>query len=478
MTRPRDAQDVASFIENRPFEEIAVGDQASLERTLTREDIQLFAVMSGDVNPAHLDVEYAKASRFREIIAHGMWGGALISALLGTKLPGPGTIYIGQSLRFLRPVHVGDTIKVTVTVTEKDAGKRRMLLDCLCANQAGEPVIKGVAEVIAPSEKVRRERSVLPDVLLTDREQRYRRLLALADGLAPIRMAIVDPSEAQDIEAALDAANAGLIRPVFVGAASTIDRLARAGNIDLSSHPIVDVGDANAAVSRAVSMATRGDVDALMKAGASADELLEAIASPHAGLRTERCLSHVFVLDVPRYPKPLLLTDAAINVEPDLAQKANIVQSAIDLARALTIELPNVAILSAVDTVSSTLRSSFDAAALCKMADRGQIVGGVLDGPLAFDNAVSLTAASAKGADATVGGFADVLVVPDLESGTMLVKQLESLADAQASGIVMGARVPVVLAGPADSARSRVVSCVVAVLFHHHRLAQSKAPLL
>jgi phosphotransacetylase/acyl dehydratase len=469
------AGSAGSFIENRPFEEIAVGDQASLERTLTREDIQLFAVMSGDVNPAHLDAEYAKASRFREIIAHGMWGGALISALLGTKLPGPGTIYVGQSLRFLRPVHVGDTIKVSVTVTEKDPSKRRLLLDCLCANDAGEAVIRGVAEVIAPTEKVRRERSVLPQVLLADREQRYRELLSRADGLAPITTAVVNPTHALGIESALDAAAAGLIRPIFVGRASSIAALARSLDVDLSRYSVVDVEDGEAASRAAVAMAKAGQVGALLNGHVDADALIGAASAPSSGLHTARCMSHVFVLDVPRYPKPLLLTDAAINAEPDLEQKADIVQSAIDLAHALGIERPKVAILSAIDTVTSSMRSTFDAAALCKMADRGQIVGGVLDGPLAFDNAVSIATESATGAGPGVGGFADVLVVPDLQSGTMLVKQLEVLADAQTAGIVVGARVPIVLACESDSSRSRVASCAIALLFHH-RAGRAKAP--
>lgn len=476
MTEPQPAAGgAASFIENRPFEEIAVGDQATLERTLTHEDIQLFAVMSGDVNPAHLDVEYAKASRFREIIAHGMWGGALISALLGTKLPGPGTIYVGQSLRFLRPVHVGDTIKVSVTVTEKDPSKRRLLLDCLCANDSGEAVIRGVAEVIAPTEKVRRERSVLPQVLLADREQRYRELLARAEGLAPIATAVVNPSHAQGIEGALDAANAGLIRPIFVGRASDIAALARSLDVDLSQHAVVDVPDGEAAATTAVAMARSGEVGALLNAQANADDLIAAATASASGLHTARCMSHVFVLDVPRYPKPLLLTDAVINAEPDLEQKADIVQSAIELAHALAIEQPKVAILSAVDTVMSSMRSTFDAAALCKMADRGQITGGVLDGPLAFDNAVSTAAESAKGIGPDVAVFADILVVPDLQSGTMLVKQLEALADAQTAGIVVGARVPIVLACETDSLRSRVASCAIALLFHH-RAARASFP--
>lgn len=423
--------------------------------------------MSGDVNPAHVDAAYAKSSRFGEIIAHGMLGGSLISTVLGTLFPGPGTIYVGQSLTFLKPVHVGDTLTVTVRTTAIDAARRRVFLDTRCVDQDGAAVIEGQAEVVAPTEKLRIHRADLPQILVADKNLRYEQLLAAARGLAPIRMAVVHPCSREALEGALDAARLGLIEPLLVGPQAKIKSVARQHGLELGATPIVDVPHGHAAADKAVELARSGEVDALMKGSLHTDELMGAVVAPQGGLRTGRRASHVFVLDVPRYPKPLLITDAAVNIEPDLEAKADIVRNAIDLALALGIARPKVALLSAVETVTPKLRSSIDAAALCKMAERGQITGGVLDGPLAFDNAVSEFAARVKGIESEVAGNADVLVVPDIEAGNMLAKQLEYLADAQAAGIVLGAHVPIVLTSRADSAHSRIASCAVALLLHH-----------
>lgn len=459
--------DDAPWIENHPLSEIRIGAGASLTRTVTKSDILLFAKVSGDVNPAHVDAAYAKSSRFGEIIAHGMLGGSLISTVLGTLFPGPGTIYVGQSLTFLKPVHVGDTLTVTVRTTAIDAARRRVFLDTRCVDQDGAAVIEGQAEVVAPTEKLRIHRADLPQILVADKNLRYEQLLAAARGLAPIRMAVVHPCSREALEGALDAARLGLIEPLLVGPQAKIKSVARQHGLELGATPIVDVPHGHAAADKAVELARSGEVDALMKGSLHTDELMGAVVAPQGGLRTGRRASHVFVLDVPRYPKPLLITDAAVNIEPDLEAKADIVRNAIDLALALGIARPKVALLSAVETVTPKLRSSIDAAALCKMAERGQITGGVLDGPLAFDNAVSEFAARVKGIESEVAGNADVLVVPDIEAGNMLAKQLEYLADAQAAGIVLGAHVPIVLTSRADSAHSRIASCAVALLLHH-----------
>jgi len=456
------------WIENHPLAELRVGAGASLKRTVTRNDILLFAKVSGDVNPAHVDAAYAKTSRFGEIIAHGMLGGALISTVLGTRFPGPGTIYVAQTLEFLKPVHVGDTLTVTVTVTSIDAARQRVSLDTRCVDQDGDAVIEGQAEVLAPTEKLRIRRTDLPEVLVADRSLRYEQLLAAARTHPPIRMAVVHPCSPAALEGALDAARLGLIEPVLVGPTGKIKGVAQQLKRDLGATPIIDVPHSHAAADKAVELARAGEVDALMKGSLHTDELMSAVVAP-TGLRTERRVSHAYVLDVPRYPKPLLITDAAINIEPDLEAKADIARNAIELAHALGIARPKVALLSAVETVTPKLRSSIDAAALCKMAERGQIAGGVLDGPLAFDNAISEFAAKVKGIESEVAGDADVLVVPDLEAGNMLAKQLEYLADAQAAGIVLGARVPIVLTSRADSAHSRIASCAVALLLHHRR---------
>lgn len=453
------------FLENHPFAEIEVGDHASLDKRVTQRDIQLFAAVSGDVNPAHVDVLYAKSSLFNGIIAHGMLGASLISTVLGTRFPGPGTIYLGQSLRFLKPVHIGDMLTVKVTVKSLDAARHRLVLDTQCTNQNGAVVISGEAEVLAPTEKLRIHRTDIPEVLLADKCLRYDSLIQAAKRCPAIRMGVVHPCSKDALEGAVDAQRMGLIVAVLIGPEQRIRDLAAEHHIDLSGIPIVNTAHSHAAAAQGVAMARAGEVDALMKGSLHTDELLAQVVDVQTGLRTGRRISHVFVLDVPRYHKPLLITDAAINITPDFPAKVDIVQNAIDLAHALGIKLPKVAILSAVETVTPALQSSMDAAALSKMADRGQITGGLVDGPLAFDNAISMSAAQSKGITSPVAGDADILVVPSLESGNMLAKQLEYLSDAQVAGIVLGATVPIALTSRADSAHSRIASCAIALLW-------------
>lgn len=452
------------IIENHTVDEIKVGDTANLVRTLKAEDIQLFAAMSGDVNPAHVDPEYAESTQFHSIIAHGMWGGALISTILGTDYPGPGTIYLSQSLKFLKPVHIGDTVHVRLTVATKDPQKRHITFDCECTNQNGDKVITGSALVLAPSEKVKRARTAPMQVYLSDKTLQYRRLLALTQGLSPITVAVVHPCSDEALLGALEAAQMKLIVPILVGPESKIRAVAKAAEVDLSGFQIVDVPHSHAAAAQAVSMAFKGEVLALMKGSLHTGELMAEVLRHTEGLRTERRASHVFVLDVPSYPKPLLISDAAINIEPNLQVKRDIVQNAIDLARAIGIKLPKVAILAAVETVQANMNTTIDAAALCKMADRGQITGGVVDGPLAFDNAISAEAAKDKGIESPVAGQPDILIAPNLDAGNMLAKQLQYLASAQAAGIVMGLRVPVILTSRADGALARVASSALALL--------------
>ncbi len=460
-------------IENRTFDEIQVGDSATLVRTLKPEDIQLFAIMSGDVNPAHVDPEYAKSSLFREVIAHGMWGGALISTVLGTQFPGPGTIYIDQTLHFSRPVGIGDTITVTLTAKRKFDHNHHIIFDCVCANQDGQTVIRGTAEVLAPTEKIKRPRVELPEVTIVDREARYQHLLDRTRGLAAIPMAVVHPCDKESLLGVVEATQAGLIVPTLIGPAAKMRAVAEQQGIDLAGLDLIDVEHSHAAAAEAVALARAGKVEALMKGSLHTDELMGEVVGPN-GLRTARRISHVFLADVPTYPKPLLITDAAINIEPDLECKADIVRNAIDLALVLGIPEPKVAILAAVETVTPKMRATLDAAALCKMADRGQIAGGVLDGPLAFDNAISIVAARTKGILSAVAGRADILVVPDLESGNMLAKQLEYLAEALMTGVVVGARVPIVLTSRADTAETRAASCAIALLMAHAKRKQAK----
>ena len=451
------------MIENRTFDEIAVGDSASSVRTLAQEDIDLFAVVSGDVNPAHMDPAYAETDLFHKIIAHGMWGGALISAVFGTRLPGPGTIYLSQDLHFRAPVSIGDTITTTVTAREKKPEKHRIVFDCVCTNQTGHAVITGTAEVQAPTEKVRRPRIELPEVRLS-RHRRFRDLLIRTAGQPPVPVAVAHPCDDLSLGAVIEMAQAGLVLPILVGPAVKIRAVALAADLDISAYRIVDVPHSHAAAAAAVALVRSGEAALLMKGALHTDELMHEVVAHDTGLRTERRLSHVYVMDVPSYPRPLLITDAALNIAPTLEEKRDIIQNAIELAHIMGTELPKVAILAAVETVNPLMRSTVDAAALCKMADRGQITGGLLDGPLAFDNAVSPEAARQKGIVSPVAGQADILVVPDLEAGNMLAKQLSFLAGADAAGVVMGARVPIILTSRADSERTRIASCAIAVL--------------
>ncbi|HRP98260.1 MAG TPA: bifunctional enoyl-CoA hydratase/phosphate acetyltransferase [Rhodocyclaceae bacterium] len=457
------------YIENRTFAEIRVGDHAELVRTLRPDDIHLFAVMSGDVNPTHVDTEFARSGQFREVVGHSMWGSTLISSILGTQFPGPGTVYVSQSLHFWRPITIGDTLTITVTCKQKFEHNHHIVLDCVAVNQDGLKVIDGVAEVQAPIDKVKRPRMNLPEVTISDRELRYRHLLSIAGGLDPIPMAVAHPCDGESLRGAVQAAAAGLIDPILVGPEPKIRAVADEHDIDIGRLRIVDVPHSHAAADAAVALCRDGGVEALMKGSLHTDELMSAVVAKATGLRTARRISHVFLADVPTYPHPLMITDAAIIIEPTLDEKVDIVQNAIDLAHVMGLVEPKVAILSAVETVTPKLRSTIDAACLCKMADRGQIRGALLDGPLAFDNAVSLVAAKTKGIRSVVAGNADILVVPDLESGNMVAKQLEYLANALMAGVVLGARVPIVLTSRADTAETRAASCAVAQLMAHRK---------
>ena len=453
------------YIENKTFDEIEIGDTAFVEHMLTQKDIQLFAVMSGDVNPAHLDEEYACSDMFHKIIAHGMWGGSLISTVLGTQLPGPGTIYLGQTFRFLKPVAIGDTVTARVTVKGKDDKKKRLTLNCVCLNQDGKEVITGEAEVVAPTEKIRRKRIRLPEVEFIKEEcPHHHQAICLAEGLGPLKTVVVHPVDAASLNGAIEAAEDGLIEAILVGPEEKIRKTAKEENIDLSPYVIVPVPHSHAAAEMAVQMVREGKAEALMKGKLHTDELMHAVVDKDKGLRTGRRMSHVSMVDIPKFPRPLFVTDAAININPDLVTKMDIVQNAIDLFHATGLGTPRVAILSAVETVNQDIPSTLDATALCKMAERGQITGALLDGPLAFDNALSEEAAAIKGIRSQVAGRADILVVPDLESGNILLKQLVLLSGAQMAGIVMGAQVPIILTSRSSGTIARKASCALALL--------------
>jgi len=304
---------------------------------------------------------------------------------------------------------------------------------------------------------------VLPEVRVA-RHDATHALVARAAGGTPVATAVVYPVDAASLLAALDAARAGLIAPILIGPEARIRAVAHEAGADIAALRLIDAPDPRAAAAHAVVLARAGEVALLMKGDLHTEDLMAEVVATQTGLRTARRISHVYLVDVPGYPRPLLLTDVAINVTPTLADKVDIVQNAIDCAQAIGIAQPRVAILAAVEVVSARLPSTLDAAALCKMADRGQITGGVLDGPLGFDNAVDAKAAADKGIVSPVAGRADILVVPDLEAGNMLAKQLTFLSGAEAAGVVLGARVPIVLSSRADSAGTRLASCALAVL--------------
>jgi phosphate acetyltransferase len=297
------------------------------------------------------------------------------------------------------------------------------------------------------------------------RHEKYERLIALAQAAPSATTIVVHPCDETSLRGAVEAAEAGIIIPVLVGPKAKIEKVARESDLDISRYTLVDAPHSEASAAQAVALIREGKGELLMKGSLHTDELMRAVTSGTTGLRTARRISHVFIMDVPTYPDALFITDAAINIFPDLKVKRDIVQNAIDLFTGLGMGVPRVALLSAVETVTPDIPSTIEAAALCKMAERGQITGGMLDGPLAFDNAISPEAARIKGIESEVAGRAQILVVPDLEAGNMLAKNLSFLANADAAGIVLGARVPIILTSRADSVRTRMASCAIASLY-------------
>jgi phosphate acetyltransferase len=457
------------MLTNKTFAEIEVGDSASLKRTLTKQDIDLFGFLSGDMNPTHFSDIYAQMLLDRhELIGHSLWGGALISSLLGNDLPGPGTVYRSQQFEFHHPIELGDELTVTVTVTSKRASDGTVALGCHVVNQRDTTIITGVATVKAPTLKVSDAGPPHTTTLLR-RKVVFMKLIDHVKEWPRIPTAVCHPCSKTALEGAIDAAATDLIEPILLGPEAKIRELAERQHLDISPYRLVDARHSHDSADKAVALCRSGEAEALMKGSLHTDELLGAVVSSKTGLRTERRISHVFVMDVPTYPRPLFITDAAINIYPDLDAKVDILKNAIQLAHTLDIAQPKVALLSAVETVNPKIPATLEAAALCKMADRGQIQGALIDGPLAFDNAVSKEAALIKGIQSPVAGEADILLVPDLEAGNMLAKQLSYLGRADSAGIVLGARVPIILTSRADSAEARLASCAVAVAFAYRR---------
>lgn len=449
---------------NITFDELTVGASATACRRISQTEVEALALVSGDVDPFHLD---DKGEREATLVAKAVGAEAVISGLLSRRMPGPGTTMVSQQFEFDGVIAAGDELTATVTVREKHPEQPLVTFACSVA-RGDEILLRGTATVRAPTERISYTDIATPEMLLR-RNDAFAKMLRQCESLPAVTCAVVHPCDRDSLLGALEAARRGLIVPVLVGPEARIRSVAQTHGASLAGIAIVPTEHSHAAAVRAVALAREGRVGALMKGSLHTDELLAAIVPETSGLRTARRISHVFVLDVPAYPRPLLVTDAAINIQPTLRDKQDIVQNAIDLAHMLGIGEPRVAILSAVETVNPGMPSTIEAAALCKMADRGQITGGLVDGPLAFDNAISLEAARTKMIDSEVAGRADILVVPDIESGNMLAKQLQYLAGADSAGIVLGTRVPIVLTSRADNIRTRLASTAVLVIVANAR---------
>ena len=450
---------------NRTFDELVAGEVAEARRLITLDDLYVFAASSGNYNPMHLADSDLDGDGRPERIAPGMFVASLISAVLGTQLPGAGTLYRKQTLDFHARVHAGEELICQVQVLEKLAGGVVSLSTTIRRVADGALVLSGTAEVLAPTVKMDRDGIEVPG-LIVQRHRHFEALLQRARPLPALPTAVVCPEDAKALGGALLAAQEGIILPILIGRAERIRRTASEAGLDLSGAELVDVAaGAEAAAARACSLVHEGRAAAVMKGHMHTDELLRPMLDKATGLRVGRRFTHVFVMDVPGQPEPVMVTDAAINIAPDLPTKMDICQNAIDLALALGIE-PRVGVLSAVETVNPAIQSSIDAALLSKMADRGQIRGGQVEGPLAMDNAIDMGAARTKGLRGGVAGRANILVVPGLDAGNMLAKQLAFISHAEGAGLVLGAKVPVILNSRSDSEMSRLASCAVAALHH------------
>jgi phosphate butyryltransferase len=453
-------------LRNTTWAELKVGDSASIERTCSVQDLILFAHVSGNLNPLTLpSVEGAEAKT--EPVAPSMWVGSLVSAVLGNILPGPGTLYRAQDLRFLRRVHVSERVKVTVVCREKNE-EPVAVFDTRIVDAVGRVICEGTAEIDAPTVTQVTEARDLP-TLIVDAVDHFEALLGKAAKLPPMKTAVVCPVDHNSLGGALLSDRCGLIEPILIGDPERIKAAAKELDADISGFAIEPVADQHQAAARAVAMALEGKADAVMKGDLHSDVLLAEVVKKDGGLRTHRRISHVFALDVPTLDDIVYVLDAAINIAPDLMTKVDIVQNAVDLARACGLEQPRVGILSAVETINPAIASTLDAAVLSKMAERGQIRGAIVDGPLAMDNAIDVEAARTKGIASLVAGRANVLIVPNLEAGNMVAKELTFVARAEAAGLVLGARVPVMPTSRADNDRARLASCALAQLYQYYR---------
>jgi phosphotransacetylase len=437
---------------NKTFNEIAAGDSASAERTLQPGDLRAWAATFG---------EAGDSTEAAGIVT------AMLTALAGSALPGPGSSIRAASVQIKGSLPIGDVMTVRLVVREKRADNGIVVLDGQCSGPAGQIVASAILEVQAPA--TRQQRQVA--------EHRLEGLIERCRTLKPMLTGIVHPCSADALAGAVEAAEAGLITPVLYGPETEIRRTADSAHLDIARYRIVSTEGAEDSAAQAATAAGSGEVAALMKGSLHTDVMLHAIMQKEAKLRTGRLISHCSMVSVPTYARRFVLSDVALNIAPDTDEKRDICQNAIGFALALGIELPKVAVLAAVETVRTKMPATLDAAILAKMADRRQIVGGIVDGPLDLDAAVDAEAARIKRITSPVAGVADILIVPNIEAGNMVYKNLAFMADAQTAGLVVGARVPVILTSRADTAAARRFSAAAAVLYAD-ALARDAAILL
>jgi phosphate acetyltransferase len=438
--------------ENILFGDIQVGMRYQRTHTVSPGDFAMFAMIAGREGEG----DDARAP------AIGVF--PLMSSTTTNFFPGNGALLEGHGFKSHGWISVGDTLTIELEVQDKRTGTHEVVMEARLVNQKAEVLVSGPIVVIASTVQNVVNKHLEPPQLTMRQHYVFADIRAKADSLPPVPTAVAHPCDRESLIGALEAGRAKLIIPILIGPEKQIRDLAEKEGADLAGVRIVDAAHPIASAEMAVRMCRDGDADALMKGSLHTDELMRAAMSSANGIKSGRRVSHCYVMDVPAYGRPLLVTDAAINIAPTLEDKVDITQNAINLAHVLGIDCPKVAILSAVETVYPKIPSTFDAALLCKMADRGQITGAVLDGPLAFDNAISLTAAKIKKINSPVAGQADVLVVPDIEAGNMLAKQMSYFAGADSAGIVLGARVPIVLTSRADDVKTRMASAAVMVL--------------
>jgi len=446
-------------IENKTFDELRPGDAASVQRTLQAGDVRAWAAAFGDVGA--LTQGAAEEGGTAGIVT------AVLTSLVGTALPGPGSSVCSTTVQVKRAPPIGERLTAQLVVREKRAGERIVVLDGQCSDAAGQPIATAVLEVAVPTKHIKRD---VP-------EHRLDGLLDRCRGLKPMLTGVVHPCSLDALTGAVEAAEAKLIVPVLFGPDVQLRQMAATAKLDLSSCRIVATESAEESATKAAAAAGAGEVKALMKGSLHTDVLLHAAMQKEVKLRTGRLLSHCALLSVPTYARRVVVTDVALNISPDTDQKRDICQNAIGFARALGIDIPKVAVLAAVETVRTKMPATLDGAILSKMADRRQIVGGIVDGPLDLDAAVDAAAAKTKHIVSPVAGAADVLLVPNIEAGNMIYKDLAFMCDAQTAGLVVGARVPIVLTSRADTAAARLFSAAAAALYAD-ALARAPASVL